>query len=281
MKAPQILALMLAFAPALARAEEPSDRIDTAAPAYAVRVVGEGGYLGVLQHRIQFGETGTYFDYAREGGQDTLFRVGRLSVDVDVQRRHTVTFLYQPLTLQTQTLLQRDLVVDNVTFPAGTSVRLLYNFPFYRTSYTYDVSPWERTRIMLGGGLQIRNATIEFESADGSLFRTNRDVGPVPLLKVRARHDFRSGVWVGTEVDGLYAPISYLNGSDSEVVGAILDASARLGLLLPRDVEGFLNLRYLGGGAVGTSTEPEPQSDGYTKNWLQFAIVTVGMAYTF
>jgi hypothetical protein len=75
--------------------------------------------------------------------------------------------------------------------------------------------------------------------------------------------------------------VSYLNGSDNEVVGAILDASLRGGLKLTKEVDAFLNTRYLGGGAVGTSNDPMAPSDGYVKNWLHFGTVSVGFAYSF
>lgn len=52
--------------------------------------------------------------------------------------------------------------------------------------------------------------------------------------------------WWGTEIDGIYAPISGVNGSSSEVTGALLDASLRV---------------------------------GYTKNWLHFITVSLGVDF--
>jgi len=239
----------------------------------------ELGYLGVLSHRIQFGKDGTYFSYVRSGGQDNLYTVSRMSLDLRLSRRNTLIFLFQPLALETKTLLAEPLRVDGLDFPAGTPMRFVYKFPFYRVSYLHDFSKNPSTELALGFSLQIRNATIEFESLDGSLFRSNRNIGPVPILKIRWRHDYSSGWWMGAEADGFYAPISYINGSENEVIGAILDASVRAGVLLKGGAEAFLNVRYLGGGAVGTDKTPEwPSSDGYVKNWLHFLTVTVGLS---
>ena len=83
------------------------------------------------------------------------------------------------------------------------------------------------------------------------------------------------------EADGIYAPVSYLNGSDNEIVGAILDASLRLGYEIQKPVSAFANLRYLGGGAVGTSDNNEGPGDGYVKNWLNFLTVSAGFVYEF
>jgi hypothetical protein len=247
-----------------------------------LRGVAELGYLGVMSHKVQFSNSGTYINYVTEGGQDVLFPVSRLSLELEIKDRHTITFLYQPLRLETTTLLNRDLVIDDLVYPAGTSVNFLYNFPFYRISYMKELVPGnEKFDFALGASLQIRNATIDFESTDGTLFRANRDIGPVPVLKFRTRYSYSSLTYTEMEADGFYAPISYLNGSDNEVVGAILDASLRQGLNVTDEVGAFLNLRYLGGGAVGSSDDNIGPGDGYVRNWLHFLTVTCGFIYEF
>jgi len=249
---------------------------------YEFRAVAELGFLAVLSHKVQFGQNGTYFDYKKDGGQNVLFPVSRLSLELDIKERNTFILLYQPLTIQTQVLLNEDLVVDNLTFPANSSVDLLYNFPFFRISYLRELLPNNpKFDLAVGGSVQLRNATITFESTDGTRFRTNRDVGVVPALKVRARSILSELVYLELEADGIYAPISYLNGSDNEVTGAILDASLRAGLKITTNVNTFFNLRYLGGGAVGTSEDELGPGDGYVKNWLHFLTVSAGFAYRF
>jgi hypothetical protein len=249
---------------------------------FEFRAVAELGFLAVLSHKVQFGQNGTYFDYKKDGGQNVLFPVGRLSLELDIKERNTFILLYQPLTIQTQVLLNEDLIVDDLVFPANSSVDLLYNFPFYRISYLRELLPNKpKFDLAVGGSVQLRNATITFESTDGERFRTNRDVGVVPALKVRSRYNLSELVYLELEADGIYAPISYLNGSDNEVKGAILDASIRSGLKVTDNINAFLNLRYLGGGAVGTSEDEPGPGDGYVKNWLHFMTVTTGIAYRF
>jgi len=251
-------------------------------PNLKFRGVAELGFVAVLAHNIQFSNSGTQIDYVRDGGQDVLFPVSRLSLELEIKKKHTLTFLYQPLRLESKALLSRDLVVDELTFPAGTSVNFLYNFPFFRLSYMKEFAPNnEKFDFAFGLSLQIRNATIEFESTDGTLFRSNRDIGPVPILKFRTRYNYSKLTYTEIEADGFYAPISYLNGSDNEVIGAILDASLRQGLRLNDKVGAFLNARYLGGGAVGTSDDDPGPGDGYVRNWLNFLTVTGGFIYEF
>lgn len=238
----------------------------------------EVGFLDVLSHKIQFDKGGTYFDYEADGGQDTLSAFVRPSVELG-KGRHRFVFLYQPLELNSAVTLTEDLIVDDLTFAAGTPMDLQYAFPFYRASYMYDVAPSEAWEVSLGGSLQLRNATITFTSADGTQRRSNRDVGPVPILKARVRYNGEGGWFVGTEVDGFYAPVKYINGGRSDVVGAIVDWSVRGGYKVSPQLEGFLNLRWIGGGAEGTSRDNDGFGDGYNKNWLNFFTVSVGFNY--
>ncbi len=240
-----------------------------------VALHGELGTLAVVSHRIQFSQDGSTIDYVDDGAQDTLFPFARLSADIH-RGRNTFVLLYQPLSLQTSGVAGRDLVVDGETFPEGTPMEFRYDFPFYRGSYMRQLGegPGE---LALGASLQIRNANIQFTSTDGTLRRANRNIGPVPALKFRAHKPLESGWFLGAEVDGMYAPIKYLNGdAEADVVGAIVDANLRAGVELDRGTELFLNLRYLAGGASGTDPNTRGLGDGYTENWLQFATLSLG-----
>lgn len=239
-----------------------------------VRVLGDYGGVAPLYHKIQLGKNGTDFDYVRDGGQDVVFPVGRVSAELKTGN-HQVTLLYQPLEFDTQVVLRERLVVDDLTFDAGSAVDLKYGFPFYRASYLYDVWEQDGLRVALGGSLQLRDATITFTSADGQQRRARRDLGPVPALKGLVRYDALSGWFWLLEADGIVAPVKYLNGGKSDVFGAIIDANLRAGYRVSPRVDAFVNLRWLGGGAEGTS-EPEDFSDGYSQNWLQFLIFSVG-----
>jgi hypothetical protein len=244
------------------------------------KLIVEFGVLDPLRHRIQFGRNGTQFDYVKRGGQDVLFPTTRLSVEGSYKRRHSLVFLYQPIDIQTRETLRQDLLVDNVRFPAGTPVDFRYGFDFYRISYLYNFLSHRRNdELSLGATLQLRNAIIDFTSADGLLRRSNRDVGPVPALKSRGRWHVSERAWLGYEVDGMYAPVRYINGGKSDVVGAIVDLSLRAGYNVAPPVGVFANVRYLGGGATGTSKSDAARddSDGYTSNWLHFLTTTVGV----
>lgn len=269
----------LLLAVALAAAPEPTwaERFFTGTSPVGLALHAEVGFLGVLSHKIQFGQGGTEIDYLRDGGQNTLLPFTRFSADVNLFKRNTVVLLYQPLEVSTRQLAPRDLTVDGETFPAGTPVDFFYGFSFWRLSYLYNFL-WAQPgkELSLGVSLQIRNARISFASPDGSRFRSNENIGPVPVLKLRLRYTFSNKLWLGAEVDGFYAGTPGFNGSADQFIGSILDASLRAGTELTEFIDVFGNVRTIMGGAIGTESRPVPPSDGYTSNWLYTVTFSLG-----
>lgn len=250
-------------------------------PFVQARLLFEVGGLAPVAHRIQFSKSGSRFDYIDEGGQDNVFFFWRPSAELTLGGAHTLVLLYQPLNLESRVYLERDIVVDEATFPAGSGLDLRYGFDFYRLSYLYDfLGDRPRDEVAIGLSLQMRNATIDFTTTDGAVHRSNRDIGPVPALKIRGRWAITQRTWIGGEVDAIYAPIKYINGSDSDVEGAFFDVSLRAGYLVARSLDLFVNIRYIGGGAEGTSSKVDGPGDGYTSNWLHFITFSIGAAWT-
>jgi hypothetical protein len=275
----QILQL-LAVTAVLLPLSAPASWLNNPDNTYEIRGTAEMGFLGVLSHTIQFGKNGTKFDYVNEGSQNILFPFQRMSAELHLKPRHTIVFLYQPLDVRTETHLEKPLILDTDTFPAGTAMDLRYGFDFYRVSYQYDFWPEPDRELAVGLSLQIRDASISFVPKDGSNARVYQDLGPVPILRFRGRLPLRGGAWVGTEIDGFYAQGKVVTGStnvESSFRGAILDASLRYGLSLNESVDAFINARYIGGGASGQQASPEYRGDGYTDNWLGTASVTLGL----
>jgi hypothetical protein len=249
---------------------------------FEVRLAPEMGFIGVLEHTIQFGKDarGTKFDYVAEGGQNILFPFRRMSAELHLMPRHTIVLLYQPIDIRTEAYLENTLIVDSTVFPAGTAMDFRYGFDFYRASYQYDFWPEPDRELAVGLSLQIRDATISFVPKNGENARVYQNVGPVPIVRFRGRLPVTGSSWVGTEIDGFYAQGKGVTGStnvESSFRGAILDASLRYGLSLNESVDGFINVRYIGGGASGQQEDPENRGDGYTDNWLGTVALSVGM----
>lgn len=239
-----------------------------------LELAAELGFVAPLAHRIRFGKDGDRLDYVEDGGQGVLFPFARPTAAVTWRRQRFVA-LWQPLDVRTRATLDEDLRVDDTVFPAGRPLDLRYGFSFWRLSWAHQLVDDGRWRVGLGLGLQIRNATIGFATADGSLDVTKRDVGPVPLLELELGRRFDDGAFVEAEIDGFWAPIRYLNGGRVDVEGAIADLQLRVGVPLAEPAEVFVGARYLGGGAQGTGPTDDG-GDGYTENWLHTLVVTLG-----
>lgn len=269
--------LLVLVASALAAAPPAADSLlNVPERPWAVRLDAEVGFLAPLAHTIQFGHSGTTFDYVADGAQNVLFPTLRFDAGLDFGKRETVTLLYQPLELRTQAVLHEDILVDTTTFLAGEPVELRYGFSFWRATWLHELLPAPRKELAVGLALQLRDANISFTSGDGTRSFVEHDVGPVPALAARLRLPVGPSGFVGAEATGIYAPIKYLNGSDVDVVGALLDANLRAGLELRHGTDAFVAVRYIGGGAEGTAKNSEAFGDGYTANWLHFGTVSLG-----
>jgi hypothetical protein len=244
----------------------------------------ELGFTKVLNHTLQFGEDGSNFDYVKQGGQELLFFFQRYSLDVGLGDRNTLTFLYQPLTLETQTKVPEDkkngVTIEDVTFAPGTGLDLKYGFDFYRISYLFSIVRTERFMFGAGLSLQFRNASIVFESTDGSAITVNQNLGPVPIIKLKSQYRFPCGIFLGAEVDGFYASSAIFNGADFPFTGWIYDATLQAGTEVNAATDMYISVRLLGGGALGTSDYEREiwteSSSGYTENDLTTLIFAVG-----
>ncbi len=243
----------------------------------------ETGAASILYHTIQFGSTGDTFNYVNEGGQDILFPFERFNIGAVINDRHRVSFLYQPLEINTVVKFKEDRRIDGNDYGADTTMELKYGFPFWRVSYSYDLLEEEDVVLGVGAALQIRNASIVFKTLDDSVpASVSQNVGLVPALHVYSRWSVLDNVNLSADITGLYASSAFINGADFEFEGSILDASLRAGYVLKNNIELFGNLRFLGGTAKGTS-EYESETwavsdsdDRFTSNYLSTFEATVG-----
>lgn len=233
-----------------------------------LQATSEVGLIQVLAHTIQFGANGTTFDYVKDGNQNLLFPYSRLGLNLGINHRHNIVLVYQPIDVRTEAVLEEPLVVDSLTFLAGTPMDFRYGFDFYRVSYLYNFLRDPEQELGVGVSLQMRDATISFSSKDGTQSLGNQNVGPVPVLKARARFPLGGQSWLGAEVDGFYASDKIFNGANFKFEGSVLDASLRYGIKFSDAVAGYINGRYIGGSAKGFGYKNRAGSDGYTDNRL-------------
>ena len=246
----------------------------------SVYLEAELGFVGILSHTLQIGDTGTNFDYVTQGGQEILFPIDRYVAGIDIVDRHRVQFLYQPLLVATDVVFREDVTIDGVVFAQDTPMNLSYGFPFYRLSYWFDFVEGDVLDLAAGLSLQLRNASIRFAAANGEALTVSQNLGPVPAINLYGRYTDPSGLRLTLDAVGFYASSAFFNGADFDFEGSILDASLRVGYLLPRNVELFANLRFLGGSAKGTSEYEDrfwsESVAAYTDNQLATFILSLG-----
>jgi hypothetical protein len=222
----------------------------------------EQGTLKLLAHRYRVGASADGnddFDFVRQGGQEILFFFDRYTAGITVGDRHDISFLYQPLEIVTDVKFQEDVEIDDVTFSAGTPMRLSYGFPFYRLTYRYRIIGDNRNNLSAGAAVQLRNASIRFEAKSGASNQlvVSQNLGIVPALSIAGRLALGSKGFLGFEATGIYASSALFNGANFDFEGSILDASIRGGLVLSNNSEVFLNGRFFGGSARGISQYPD------------------------
>ena len=269
---------LLASALSPASATENTSLLNPSGATWTLHPHYEIGTLAPLTNRIQVGKKGTDFDYIEDGGQNNLFQFQRFEMWFQKNGQHHLGFLLQPCDLRTTTevLPGKQLQFYNVVFPENTPMAFRYGFDYYRATYMYDWREGISEQLSFGVGLQIRNATLNFQSLDGELQNSNRDIGFVPLLTTAGKFERENNLWWGFDAGGAFAPIKYINGSESDIVGALLDASIRGGMHLKQGTDTFVNLRYIGGGSEGTDSNPDPGQPAYVLNWLNFVTLSVG-----
>jgi hypothetical protein len=283
-----ICALLVAAAITPIAAQSPD-----AAPGPFVRIVPhfEDGFISVLSHTYQSGAAGTPFNFVTQGGQDILFPYQRYSVDVILGKHNLVTLLYQPLTVNTRTVADRNgsnaglpVVIDDAAFPSGTPIDITYGFDFWRLSYLYDFANGPATILAAGISLQIRNASIVFTSVGLSPEEraVQQNIGPVPILKLRLAHWFSPMFGLDLEADGFYASSAFFNGSTKAFTGWIWDAALSAKTHLAPGAAAYLTVRSIGGGATGNNAYAYKSAttsvNSYTSNALATFAVTLGVS---
>jgi hypothetical protein len=274
---------MLAGTALFGQSNETSNILTPQGAWYQLSLEYELGFAKVLANTIQIGEGNTNFNYVSQGGEEILFPFSRYQAELTLGKRNHVVFLYQPLLLSTQTRVPTgsSVIIDDVTFGGGTNLDATYSFPFWRLSYLYDVVSNERFVLGVGGSLQLRNASIRFANTDGSQLTVSQNLGPVPVLKVRARYDLPNGIFFEGVADGFYASSAFFNGASFSFTGSILDASMRTGVKLQRGAEAFISARFIGGTATGNSqyagTNWSDARSTYTDNKLATLELTLGV----
>lgn len=103
----------------------------------------------------------------------------------------------------------------------------------------------------------------------------------LPLFAFHGSYALSDEAFIGFEIEGNYADTSYINGDgDDATTGAIADMALSLNTRLHSKLSTRAEIRYLTGGARGSSPERDNDSgDGFSSNWIDAALVSLGLVF--
>jgi hypothetical protein len=172
---PRLLVLIVALAPALARAEGSGFRpfIDL-----------ESGVVWASRNDVAApGNSGTLFTLVDGDFQTTTapfvrFRAGATA------GRHSLFATFAPLELRGSGRSGGTILFRGLTFTAGSDASVRYRLNSYRLTYRYAVVSRPSLEVALGATAMLRDSEIRLSQA--GLATSERNTGFVPLLSLRA-----------------------------------------------------------------------------------------------
>lgn len=173
--------------------------------------------------------------------------------------RHTVSFLYSPLTVHGSGVLDTDITYQGKTFLNGSTVESVYRFDSYRLTYRYAFIATDALNVAAGLTGKVRSADIAIMGDSGYAHRV--DLGVVPLINFAVRWNFAGPFSLLLDGDALVSPY----GRAEDVLAALQYSCSDRATLR-------LGYRVLEGGADG---------GGNVYTFALFHYVMAGIAVTF
>ncbi|MBN1197287.1 MAG: hypothetical protein JXA62_07765 [Candidatus Aminicenantes bacterium] len=147
------------------------------------RLEAEGGLVIPGYNTVQVPNPGgTRFSLRNDLDADSRAYL-RLRLSWRFARRHELSLLYAPLSLDAAGVLPADIRFADGLFPAGDSVNATYRFNSYRLTWRWHWVQKPRLDLWVGLTAKIRDAEIRLKSGNQEAFTDN--VGFVPLLHLR------------------------------------------------------------------------------------------------
>ena len=182
----------------------------------------------------------------------------RIRLSYTINSRHTISLLYAPLETKSEGNVSRDILFEEVIFPANTELKGTYKFNSYRLTYRYDFVKKPGLGFGLGLTGKIRDAKIALNSPALASEKTN--VGFVPLINFRLLWNIDDNFGLLLDGDALAAP---QGRAEDVLIAATYKLSDGFGIRA--------GYRILEGGA----------DNDEVYNFSLFNYASVGITYTF
>jgi hypothetical protein len=199
----------------------------------------EGGLVvpGYNNVQIPNNDSGTRFSLKDDVGIDNRVYY-RLRLSYRLGRRHGLSLLYAPLSVNASGSLDTPINFQDARFEAGTAVTGLYRFNSYRLTYRYRLVDRPSLNVWVGFTAKIRDAEIKIQSVSQVSSKTN--VGFVPLLHIYMDWQWGRQWGMVLEADALAAK-----------QGRAEDVSAAVYYRLKQNLRLKMGYRFVEGGSDG------------------------------
>ena len=128
------------------------------------------------------GDTGTLFSLSEDLKADNAIFY-RIRLNYSISKKHTLSILYAPLTINSTGKFEKDVQFENKEFPSNTDIEATYKFNSYRLTYRYELYQGKSFEFGLGVTAKIRDAKIGLKR--NNLESTKENFGFVPLINFR------------------------------------------------------------------------------------------------
>jgi hypothetical protein len=148
-----------------------------------------GAFFASLDDKVQLGVggAGVLIDVEDTLGmkaQNTVFRVGG-DYRFGAERRHRMDLEYFYFNRSSNKTLGKDIVVDNVTFAAGTNVDATFNFQILKAAYSYSFFQDDRMDLAASIGLFVMPIKFQVDAGTAGKNADLKFTAPLPVLGLR------------------------------------------------------------------------------------------------
>jgi hypothetical protein len=182
--------------------------------------VSFGGFAALMDSSLTLGVNNIGVNVSAENllnldSQVTVFRLNAL-YRPGKTRRNQIDFTYAAYHRSGSSILNKEIVVGDVTLPVGAQLDTVFNFDIIRGDYSYAFLQDDRMRIAAGLGIyavplkySLNSTTtsgrVKVEAADITL--------PLPALALRADFLLIPKLYLMTSIDAMYIEYQNFQGS--------------------------------------------------------------------
>lgn len=126
--------------------------------------------------------------------------------------RHRISFAFEDMTRTSTRTLQRDIVVDGVTYNVGTDIHSVYGVQFYNLTYAWSFLQDDRMEMAVTASFDTLRAHFAIEATNTQVASNERFIFPIPLPGANADFQLIPDLWLRERLQLMYVPVQNYAG---------------------------------------------------------------------